>query len=168
DLLDTQLQALCQFAQEQEVNILVPMVTFAEDMARVRRRLEAAANAVALATLPRLGAMVETPSAALTVPEIRAHADFLSIGTNDLTQYTVAAGRENPLVDEYFREDHPAVLRLLRIVVEEAGPLPVAVCGELARQVEALPTLLRLGIRNLSVAAPLIPEVKEAIRQIAL
>ena len=112
--------------------------------------------------------MIETPAAALSVTDIYPHADFLSIGTNDLTQYTMAAGRENPLVNDYFMEDHPAVLRLVRIIVDEAGRIPVAVCGELARQLNAIPTLLKLGIRILSVAPPLVPGVKEAIRAISL
>lgn len=168
DLLDTQLQALWQFSQEQDVRILVPMVTLAEEMAEVRSRLAAVAKDAGQDKLPPLGAMIETPSAALSVTDIIAHADFLSIGTNDLTQYTMAAGRENPLVSDYFREDHPAVLRLVRIVVEEAGHIPVAICGELARQVDVIPTLLKLGIRCLSVAPPLVPGVKEGVRQAAL
>ena len=72
------------------------------------------------------------------------------------------------MVSDYFRADHPAVLRLVRIVVEEAGQVPVAVCGELARQGDAIPALLKLGIRCLSVAPPLVPGVKEIIRQVAL
>jgi phosphotransferase system enzyme I (PtsI) len=168
DLLDTQLKALLQLSEEYDVHVLVPMVTLAEEMARVRSRFAAIAREMSCDRLPPLGAMIETPAAALTIGEIIAHADFLSIGTNDLTQYTMAAGRENPLVNDYFREDHPAVLRLVRIIVEEAGQVSVAVCGELARQVEALPGLLKLGIRALSVAPPLVPGVKEAIRQIAL
>jgi phosphotransferase system enzyme I (PtsI) len=168
DLLDTQLKALLQFSQEYDVHILVPMVTLAEEVDRVRSRLEGVAKEAGLEKLPRLGVMIETPAAALSVADIIAHADFLSIGTNDLTQYTMAAGRENPLVNDYFREDHPAVLRLVRIIVEEAGHIPVAVCGELARQLDAISTLLKLGIRILSVAPPLVPSVKEAIRAIRL
>lgn len=168
DLLDTQLRALLQFSEEHDVHILVPMVTLAEEMARVHSRLAALANDAGQKKIPPLGAMIETPAAALSVAEIKAHADFLSIGTNDLTQYTMAAGRENPLVNDYFIEDHPAVLRLVRIIVEEAGGIPVAVCGELARQLNAVPTLLKLGIRILSVAPPLVPGVKEAIGQITL
>ena len=167
DLLDTQLQALGQFALEHDVRILVPMVTLADEMRQVRSWLAAAIGG-GREKLPPLGAMIETPAAALSVAEITAHADFLSIGTNDLTQYTMAAGRENPLVNEYFQEDHPAVLRLLRIIVEEAGRVPVALCGELARQLTALPALLKLGLRTLSVAPPLVPGVKESIRQIRL
>jgi len=168
DLLDTQLEALSQFAQEFDVRILVPMVSLAEEMARVRSRLDAIAMNSSGKETPLLGAMIETPAAALSVPGILAHADFLSIGTNDLTQYTMAAGRENPLVTDYFVEDHPAVLRLVRMIVDEAGDAPVAVCGELARQLDAIPALLRLGIRTLSVAPPLVPTIKEAVRQITL
>jgi phosphoenolpyruvate-protein phosphotransferase len=168
DLLDTQLRALWQFSQEYDVRVLVPMVTLAEEIARVRNRFAAIAKEANGQKLPALGAMIETPAAALCVEDIKAHADFLSIGTNDLTQYTMAAGRENPLVNDYFLEDHPAVWRLVRTIVEEAGCVPVAVCGELARRLDAIPTLLKLGIHTLSVAPPLVPGVKEAIRQIAL
>jgi phosphoenolpyruvate-protein phosphotransferase len=168
DLLDTQLRALWQFSREYDVRVLVPMVTLAEDIVRVRSRFAAVANEANRQELPPLGAMIETPAAALCVEDIKAHADFLSIGTNDLTQYTMAAGRENPLVNDYFLENHPAVLRLVRTIVEEAGSVPVAVCGELARRLDAIPILLKLGIHTLSVAPPLVPGVKEAIRQIAL
>jgi phosphoenolpyruvate-protein phosphotransferase len=168
DLLDTQLQALLEFSEEHDVRVLIPMVTLAEDMRRVRERFEDAARAAGRERLPPLGAMVETPAAALSTAEIAACSDFLSIGTNDLTQYTMAAGRENPLVNDYFVEDHPAVMRLVRMVAEEAGNIPVAICGELARQLGALPAVLKWGIHTLSVAPPLVPRVKEAVRQIRL
>jgi phosphoenolpyruvate-protein kinase (PTS system EI component) len=167
ELLETQLQALCKFSREQDVRILVPMVTFAEDMQHLRRRLEAAASSTAT-RCPLLGAMIETPGAALSIAEIKKHADFLSIGTNDLTQYTFAAGRENPTVSDYFQQAHPAILRLVRMIIEEAGEKPVALCGELARQAPAIPALLSFGIRCLSVAAPLVPEVKEAVRKVRI
>jgi phosphotransferase system enzyme I (PtsI) len=112
--------------------------------------------------------MIETPAAALTIDAIIKYSDFLSIGTNDLTQYTMAAGRENRLVSEYFLENHPAVLRLLRLVVEEAGDTPVAVCGEIATQVDTIPTLLAAGVRNLSVAPTFVPVVKQAVRETSL
>lgn len=168
DLITTQLRALLAFSREQRVHILVPMVTLAQDMVEIRQRLAAVAKEMGQEKLPLLGAMIETPAAALTVAEIIRHADFLSIGTNDLTQYTMAAGRENPLVSDYFVEDHPAVLRLLRIIVDEAGAIPVAVCGELGGQLDAVPKLLTLGIRALSVAPPLVPGVKQAVRETSL
>jgi phosphotransferase system enzyme I (PtsI) len=110
--------------------------------------------------------MIETPTAALCVADVAQHADFLSVGTNDLTQYTMVAGRENPLVNDYFIDDHAAVMRLLKIIVAEANGCPVSICGELAGRPNALPALLDLGITTLSVAPPLIPELKERIRQL--
>jgi phosphotransferase system enzyme I (PtsI) len=92
------------------------------------------------------------------------HADFLCIGSNDLTQYTLAAGRENPSVTDYFIDDHAAVLRLMEIVIKDAGGTPVSLCGELAGKTGAIPELLRIGLRSLSVASSLLPEVRRTIR----
>ncbi len=165
DLLDTQLKALLEFSRDHELYILVPMVTLPREMAEIRRRLRTIADAAGFETLPALGAMIETPAAALTIGDIIPHTDFFSIGTNDLTQFTMSAGRENPLVNEYFMESHPAILRLIRIVVAEAGKIPVSICGELAGQLDHIPTLLNLGLRSLSVVPPLVPGVKETIRR---
>ena len=164
DLLDTQLRAILEFSQEFPLRIMVPMVTTADDISLVRQHAEAVASDLGMTKLPPLGAMIETPASALTVPEILRHADFLSIGTNDLTQYTMAAGRENPLVGDYFMEDHPAVLRLLRIIFSEVGNSPVSVCGELAGNPAMTATLIKMGARHLSVAPPLVPFVKTAVR----
>jgi phosphoenolpyruvate-protein kinase (PTS system EI component) len=79
----------------------------------------------------------------------------------------MAAGRENPLVSKYFIEDHPAMIRLLRLIAQEAGDKPVGVCGEMAGHEAAIPILLGIGFRNLSVAPPLVPAVKQVIRNIA-
>jgi len=166
ELLDVQLRALLNFGLGRELHILVPMVTLASEMEEVRKKMCSIAEQEGIRRLPQLGAMIETPAAALSVGEIIKHADFLSIGTNDLTQYTMAAGRENPLVNDYFIEDHPAVLRLIRMVIAEAGDTPVAICGELAGHLDAVPTLVHLGVRTLSVAPPLIPSVKQTIRTI--
>ena len=160
--------ALLEFSRRYDVRILVPMVTLAEDMAQIGRRFRQLADAAGISHPPPLGAMIETPAAALTIKDIMQHADFASIGTNDLTQYTMAAGRENPQVNNYFVEDHPAVLRLIRTVLEEVGQIPVSICGELATDLDTIPTLLKFGIRSLRVAPPLVPGVKEAIRQTSL
>jgi phosphoenolpyruvate-protein phosphotransferase (PTS system enzyme I) len=104
----------------------------------------------------------------LTVAEIARHADFLCIGTNDLTQYTLAAGRDDATVSEYYIDDHPALLRLLRIVIREAGGKSVTICGELGGREEAIPSLLQMGFRGLSIAPPLIPATKDLIRSLAL
>lgn len=164
ELLNTQLRALLRLAQDHDVQILVPMVTVPEDMQRLKESLRIAAADAGANKVPPIGAMIETPAAALCVADIVKHADFLSIGTNDLTQYTMAAGREDPLVSDYFQDDHPVVLRLLRLITEAAGDTPVALCGELAGRSDAMPVLLGLGVRCLSVAPPLVPIVKEAAR----
>jgi phosphoenolpyruvate-protein kinase (PTS system EI component) len=164
ELLSIQLRALLRLSQEHDIQILVPMVTVAEDMMKIREALISAARELGVKHLPPLGAMIETPAAALSIKAIEEFSDFLNIGTNDLTQYTMAAGRENALVYHYFKDDHETVIRLLRIICEEAGPGPVGLCGELAGNCGAIETLLRVGIRMLSVAPPLIPAVKQAVR----
>lgn len=166
ELLDIQLAAILEFSLESPLRILVPMVTTEGDMAQVRQRAVEIAAASGVPVLPPLGAMIETPAAALSVPAIGKHADFLSIGTNDLTQYTMAAGRENPLVNEYFVDRHPAVLRLIQIVLSESGAVPVSLCGELAADPTMTETLVKLGLRHFSVAPPLVPLIKSEIRKI--
>ncbi|HEY1122858.1 MAG TPA: phosphoenolpyruvate--protein phosphotransferase [Haloferula sp.] len=164
DLLETQLTAILEFSREFPLRIMVPMITTEQDIQLVRDRALSIAASLGIKELPPLGAMIETPASALTVPNIMRHADFLSIGTNDLTQYTMAAGRENPLVHDYYREDHPAVLRLMRMVFSEVGTAPVSICGELAGDPSMTATLIEMGARQLSVAPPLIPLIKDAIR----
>jgi phosphoenolpyruvate-protein kinase (PTS system EI component) len=159
------MRALLRLSTEHEIHILVPMVTFAEEMQKIREILENTANAQGCKQVPPIGAMIETPAAALSVGQIGETSDFLSIGTNDLTQYAMVAGRENPIVSTYFVDDDPAMLRLLGIAIKDAGDIPLSICGELAGRERAVPTLIQMGFRNLSVAAPLIPEIKEAVRQ---
>lgn len=165
ELLYTQLRALLRLSQKQEICIVVPMITLVEEMAQLREILESEAAQIGIQALPRLGAMIETPAAALCVADIAKYADFLCVGTNDLTQYTLAAGRENPLVSKYFIEDHPAMFRLLRIIIKEAADKSVGLCGEMAGYEAVIPTLVKIGFRNLSVAPPLVPLVKQVIRE---
>jgi len=164
DLLEAQLRAMLEVSQQFRIGVLIPMVTTESDLVQVVGRLHQLASEMGIRDLPRIGAMIETPAAALSIPSLKKHVDFLSIGSNDLTQYTMAAGRENPLVTEYFIDDHPTILRLIELVVREAGDTPVSLCGELAGRIDVIPRLLRTGIRALSVAAALVPDVKNTIR----
>jgi phosphotransferase system enzyme I (PtsI) len=168
DLLTTQLRALLRLSQDFDLRILVPMVTLLEDFQRVQQLFYMTADKLVARKLPPLGAMVETPAAALCAEELANAADFLSIGTNDLTQYTMVADREEPSVDGYYLEDHVAIQRLICMVMLAAGPLPVTLCGELANRTDKLSMLLQTGLRSLSVAPPLIPTVKAAIRTIRI
>jgi phosphoenolpyruvate-protein phosphotransferase len=167
-LARTQLRALLRLAQQQPIRILVPMVTLERDFVRVRELSEAVAAELGVRALPPIGAMIETPAAALSVARIAEHADFLCVGTNDLTQYLFAAARDDASVSEYYLDHHPALLRLLAIVVQESSGRDVTICGELAGREEVLPALLQLGFRDLSIAPPLIPAMKAAIRSLDL
>jgi phosphotransferase system enzyme I (PtsI) len=168
DLATSQIEALVELAQDHDIRILVPMVTLSSDVVRIRGLMNQVAERMRVPKAPKLGAMIETPAAALCAGDIARTSDFLSVGTNDLTQYAMAAGRENPLVDDYFVEEHPAVMRLVGIALEEAQDTPLATCGELAGDVDAVPHLLELGIRTLSVAPSLVPVVKETVRGVKI
>ena len=164
DLFDAQLRAMLEVSQQFSIGILIPMVTTESDVVQVAEQLHRLADEMGIRVLPRIGAMVETPAAALSISSLKKHVDFFSIGSNDLTQYTMAAGRENPMVTQYFIDDHPTILRLIELVVEESGDTPVSLCGELAGRVDVMPSVLRTGLRSLSVPASLVPDVKNAIR----
>ncbi len=164
ELLYTQFNALIKLSEVYpNLRILIPMVTFSQEMAMIREifndLLSTSGRPIAL------GAMIETPAAALCVEDFLPYVDFLSIGTNDLTQYTLAVGRENSSVTQYFLEDHPAIFKMIKMVVESAGDVPVTLCGELAARLESVPAILDSGVKSLSVAPSLIPEVKRTIRQ---
>lgn len=167
-LLEAQLRALLGNARRFNLGILIPMVTMESDVVRVIDMCRKLAVSMGVHDLPPIGAMVETPSAALTVARLAKHVDFLSIGSNDLTQYTLAAGRENPSVIEYFQDDHESVLRLIAMTVADAGDIPVSLCGELAGRCAAVPALLGAGLRSLSVASSLLAEVRRTISGIAV
>ena len=164
DLLDAQLRAVLEVSQHFRVGVLIPMVTTESDVVRVVERFRHLAAELGMSTLPRIGAMIETPAAALSVPTLKKHVDFFSIGSNDLTQYTMAAGRENPLVRAYFIDDHPSILRFIELIIREAGDTPVSLCGELAGRIDVIPRLLRAGLRSLSVPAASVPDVKNTVR----
>jgi phosphoenolpyruvate-protein kinase (PTS system EI component) len=164
ELLEAQLRAVLEVSQHFRLGVLIPMVTTESDVIQVAQRFHQLAEDMGIRTLPRLGAMLETPAAALSVPSLKQHVDFFSIGSNDLTQYTMAAGRENPLVTAYFLDDHPSILRLIEFVIREAGDTPVSLCGELAGRIDMVPRLLRAGLRSFSVPAALVPDIKHVIR----
>ncbi|MFT4900846.1 MAG: phosphoenolpyruvate-protein phosphotransferase [Lentimonas sp.] len=164
-LLETQLRAILKLCGEFDVSILVPMVVLPEDMAVVKECLTQLGAELGVLPLPQLGAMIETPAAALSAATLQPYADFMSFGTNDLTQYTFAADRENEAVEKYFDDSAAVIFRLIAIVHNDVPRMPLFVCGELAGYTEHIPTLLQCGIKALSVAAPLIPIVKEAIRE---
>ena len=162
-VFDAQLRALSRTAEAYPgVSVMIPMVSGLEELDEVRQALQ---EVVPGSTL-RLGAMVEVPSAAILVDEFAREVDFLSVGTNDLTAYLLAADRGNPHLSELYSEFHPAVLRALHQIRRDAGDTPVSICGELAGDPRALGLLLGLGYRQLSVSGPLVPAVKDRVRRL--
>jgi phosphoenolpyruvate-protein kinase (PTS system EI component) len=164
ELLKTQLRAVLELAREFDVRVLVPMVTLPDDVSVVKECLAKLCSELRISSPPGLGAMIETPAAALAAQEIVKHVDFLSFGTNDLTQYAFAADRENAAVEHYYKDASDVIFRLLRLTHDDVPDVPLSLCGELAGRAEHIPKLLPCGIRTFSVAAPLIPNIKETIR----
>ena len=170
-LLRTQLRAIVRASGYGPVRALVPMVSGAEEMRTVRSMLrdvmrELREEGHEIAEQIPLGAMIEVPSAALSLPGFIGICDFLSIGTNDLVQYLLAADRNNDALGELYTPLHPAVLRVLHDVVRTAQRRgkPLAVCGEIASDAAFVPLLLALGLTELSLHPATLLEVRRAIR----
>jgi phosphotransferase system enzyme I (PtsI) len=163
ELLDAQLSALCLASRRGRLRILLPMVSSLSELKEARRRLVAASDDAGLPRPPELGVMIEVPSAAILADRLAAEADFFSIGTNDLVQYGLAVDRADPEVSALYRPLHPAILRMIKFVVE-AGRMhdrPVAVCGELAADPVGVAVLIGLGITEFSVTPVSIAKVKD-------
>jgi phosphoenolpyruvate-protein phosphotransferase len=167
-LVRTQMGAILRLSQEHAVRVLIPMITLEDDVRRMRDVFEATSAEHKIAHPPKFGAMIETPAAALAVPALLKHADFLCVGTNDLTQYTLAAARDDASVNAYYQDSHESVIRLLHILMADARGRPVTLCGELASREGWVPRLLEMGFRTLSVAPTAVPTTKEAIRAVDL
>jgi phosphoenolpyruvate-protein kinase (PTS system EI component) len=157
-------------AAEHPLKAMLPMVATAEEIEAARAVLEQARADTGIDHELELGIMVEVPAAALTAAKLADHADFFSLGTNDLTQYTMAAERGDERLAPLLTGPQPAVLRLVRATVEGAAARarPVGVCGELAGDPAAALLLAGLGVSELSVAPALVPDVKAALREVDL
>jgi phosphoenolpyruvate-protein phosphotransferase len=166
DLLRTQLRAALRVAPFGKVRLLIPMVTDTVEIRAVRSMVDALTRELSLPGRVELGAMIETPAAALTAAAISREVEFLSIGSNDLTQYTLAMDRGHAQLARRTDALHPAVLNLTASATAAgvaAGKL-VAVCGGVAADSQAVPILLGLGVRELSVVPAAIPALKRQIR----
>ncbi|MDR6225757.1 phosphoenolpyruvate--protein phosphotransferase [Desmospora profundinema] len=173
DIFKTQLRALLRAGVHGNLWIMFPMVENLSEireaktlLAECRRELEAEGAEVAASI--KVGIMVEVPAAAIYADVLAREVDFMSIGTNDLTQYTLAADRGNERVASLYDASHPAVLRLVRQTCDAArnAGILVGMCGELAGDPKMTAALVGLGLQELSMSAGAIPEVKEEVRQV--
>lgn len=174
ELFETQLRALVRAASEttSDLGIMFPLVATLNEFETGRERVEAVvddleADGQSVET-PEIGTMIETPATVFLAPDLAARADFLSIGTNDLTQYVMAADRGNERVADLHNPRHPAVLRALRQTIEatEETDAWIGMCGEMAGDPELTELLVGLGLDELSMSAITIPEVKARIADI--
>ena len=169
ELLRTQVRAILRAAEYGKLRIMFPMISTLEDWTAAKK-LVAEVRAELQVPPVELGIMIEVPAAALLAPVFAGEVDFFSIGTNDLTQYTLAMDRGNPLLSEQADGLNPAVLLLIDRTVRAAHNAGkwVGVCGELAANPQAVPILVGLGVDELSASVPAIPAVKAQVRRLSL
>jgi phosphotransferase system enzyme I (PtsI) len=174
-MFKTQLRAILRASALGKLKIMFPLITNLQELKQTKMILrdvmeDLDEESVKYNGNVEVGIMIETPSAALTAYTLARDADFFSIGTNDLTQYTLAVDRGNEQVSTLYSNVDPAVLRLIRTVIQDAhkAQIDVAVCGEMASEPESVMLLLGMGVRTISVAPPMIPEVKQIIRSVTI
>lgn len=168
-----QLRALLRASCHGKIGIMFPMVSGVEEVREAKAvlqecRVELEAEGLAIPEKIEVGAMIEIPSAAVTADLIAPEVDFFSLGTNDLTQYSLAVDRLNERVSDLYQATHPGVLRMIRMVVEAGQRFNVrtCMCGEMAGDVELTPLLVGLGLDELSIASGQVPRVKQAVRML--
>jgi phosphoenolpyruvate-protein phosphotransferase len=170
DLLREQVSAILRVEPHGQCRIMVPMVVSLDELLEVRAVVDEVRGELGYVTPVQVGVMIETPAAAVTADLIAADADFLSIGTNDLTQYALAMDRGNPQLAAQVDSLHPAVLRLIAQAAAGAARhgRPVCVCGGLASDLAAAPILIGLGVTELSAMPAVVPELKGLIRTLTM
>nr|WP_249197243.1 phosphoenolpyruvate--protein phosphotransferase [Gluconobacter wancherniae] len=182
DVLEAQFSAILRAAAPSadgaigQVRVLLPMVTSADEIVAAREIYEKVARRLKRRgepmpeTLPPLGIMVETPAAALTADSLAQYADFIALGTNDLTMYTLAVDRADAAVADRYSPLHPAVLRLISMTATSAlrAHRPISVCGEMASDPRVVALLIGLGIRSFSMSSAALPRVKRLVRTLTL
>ena len=169
DLFLTQIRAMLTVTPAATARIMLPMIAFLHELENYRNIIEREKQALGISAPVQIGMMVEVPSAALLAEQFAAQADFFSIGTNDLTQYTLAIDRGHKTLCSHADPLHPAVLKLIGETCKGAEKYhrPVAVCGAIAGDLDAVPLLIGLGVTELAVSANLIAPIKALVRKIS-
>lgn len=173
EVFRTQLRALYRASAYGKIAIMFPMITSVWEVQEIKRicrniRAELAEEGVPMADKVELGIMIETPAAVMMSAELAREVDFFSVGTNDLTQYTLAVDRQGVGLDRFFDAHHPAVLRMIRMAAENAhkAGIWIGICGELGADAELIETFLSMGIDELSVSPSSVLPLRSAIRSI--
>lgn len=173
DLFKTQLRAILRAAHHGQIRLMYPMIGQIEELRRANVHLEECKKELADRGVPyrhdiEVGSMIELPAAALIADQLAKETKFLSVGTNDLVQYTMAVDRGNERIAHLYQPTHPAVLRLLAMAASAAHQhgIWIGVCGEMASEIHLTPLLLGLGMDELSVVTPAVPRVKKAVQSL--
>jgi len=171
DIFKTQLRALFRAAMHGNLSVMYPMITSVEEVCRIYEIVEQVKAELdeqqVPYKVPEQGIMIETPAAVMVSDELAEIVDFFSIGTNDLTQYTLALDRQNEKLDDFYNPHHKAILRMIQMVADNAHKCGkwVGICGELGADLELTEEFLRMGIDELSVAPSMVLKVRKAVRE---
>ena len=171
DIFKTQLRALYRASYYGNIAIMFPMIISVDEVLKIKGIVAEVKKELDAEGLPyrevELGIMIETPAAVMISEELAEHVDFFSIGTNDLTQYTLAIDRQNPKLDNIYDSHHPAIMKMLQMIVDNghAGGCWVGICGELGADTTLTETFLRMGFDELSVSPSMVLSVREEIRK---
>ena len=173
EIFKTQLRALYRASAYGQIAIMFPMIISVKEVKQIKVIIEEVKEELREAQIPfredvELGIMIETPAAVMISDLLAKEVDFFSIGTNDLTQYTLAIDRQNPKLDDFYNSHHEAVLRMIRMVVENGHKEGcwVGICGELGADTSLTETFVSMGIDELSVSPSMVLKVREAVRNI--
>ena len=171
EIFKTQLRALLRASMFGNISIMVPMIASVWEVKKVKEIMEEVKTELSTEGLPykevEFGVMIETPAAVMIADDLAKEVDFFSIGTNDLTQYTLAMDRQNPLLKDKYNDHHPAILRMVRMVVDAAHQegRKVGICGEIAADTALTKKFLEMGVDFLSVVPACVLPVRKAIRE---
>jgi phosphotransferase system enzyme I (PtsI) len=171
DIFKVQLRALLRASVYGNLSVMYPMITSVEEVRRIYEILEEVRQELEAKQIPfrmpEQGIMIETPAAVMISDELAQLVDFFSIGTNDLTQYTLAIDRQNEKLDEFYNPHHEAILKMIQVVVDNAHKYGkwAGICGELGADLELTERFVRMGVDELSVAPSMVLKLRKAVRE---